>query len=95
MTRKLPLVCACNWVFVFEAPTQCGNTSEENDSSDSDKNGILYREAGDLAEIDQSVQDGNNVVDAEDKWIEHTGRTKLEAAVEVIELSEGEEHEPQ
>lgn len=42
-----------------------------------------------LFEIDQPVEDGYDIVDAEDEWVQDAGRDELEAAVEEVELCEG------
>lgn len=53
------------------------------------------RQPVDLLEVDQAVEDGHDVVRAEDERVEHAGRDELQPAVEVVELRERQEDEPQ
>ena len=46
-----------------------------------------------LTEVDEAVEDGDDVVDAEDKRIKDGGGDEAEAEVEVVELGEGEDEE--
>jgi hypothetical protein len=47
-------------------------------------------QSGRLVEVDQSVKNGNDVVDAKDERIEDTGATELDPAVHIVELRQGE-----
>ncbi len=47
-------------------------------------------EAVSLLEVDEPVQYCYDIVDAEDEGVEDGGGNELEAAVEVVELCEGE-----
>ena len=50
---------------------------------------MQHTKPGCLSEVDQPVKNSDDVVDAEDERVEHTGTAQLEAFVEVVELSEG------
>ena len=51
------------------------------------------REKTGLFEVDEPVENGYYIVDAENEGVENTGGYEFEAAVEVVELCEGEEYE--
>lgn len=53
------------------------------------------RQPVDLLEVDEAVEDGNDIVRTEDERVQHAGRDKLEASVEVVELRERQEDKAQ
>ena len=73
-----------------EAPAQGQDAGEEDGGAEGDEGGGEGGQEGGLVEVDEAVEDGDDVVDAEDERVEHGRRHELEAAVEVVELRQGE-----
>lgn len=44
-------------------------------------------------EVDQTIQDGNYVVDAEHEGVENAGRAEFQPAMQTIQLRKAEEDE--
>jgi len=55
-------------IFV-DAPAECQDTHEKNDRTDSNQAGMKCWKARRLLEVDEAVQYGDDVVDAEDEGV--------------------------
>jgi hypothetical protein len=72
------------WDGVVKAPGEGEDSGQENDRSQGDKSGVDRAQSGDLAEVDEAVEDGNDVIDAKDKGVEDRGAAQTQAEVEVV-----------
>ena len=76
---------------LVQPPREGDNTTEQNDRTERNEPRVQWGQASHLVEVDEAVEDGGDVVDAEDERIKDARRAKLEATVKIVELSEGKD----
>lgn len=69
---------------LFQSPAKADNACQQHNSAQGDKTSVQIRQSFALVEVDQAVDDGDDVVDAEDKRIENTCADQLQSTVHVV-----------
>ncbi len=78
-------------ILVFETPAKSQNARQKNDRAERDETGVERWQAICLAEVDQSVQDCDNVVDTKHEGIQNARRDELQSQVQLVELCESQD----
>lgn len=77
---------SCVAVDHLQAPRKTENAAEKDDGAERDQARVKTRQLRHLAEVNQTVENGDDVIDAEDEWVEDAGAALFQAAVEIEEL---------
>jgi GTP cyclohydrolase III len=86
--------CRCgSGVFLAETPAESQNTCQQNYSPQGNEASVERRQLIGLAEVDETIENCYDIVDAKDERIQDTCADEFETKMEIVELGEGEEEE--